>query len=173
MLNECLSCMIFISSTARFSISFASVPSMAYLINFLGNKYSSSLKSLSIVNNPCLRALMDISTKEFISLSRLYVRGKYASLMSWNIFENLSKPKPIITAENVPPKTIINGEIRNSAPSEPPSIKYAPKIEKTPRSNPFIVPYFLVISNQAEIFVISLMIICMQAATGNLHFANS
>jgi hypothetical protein len=41
----------------------------------------------------------------------------------------LSYPKPIITAANVPPKTIIIGGIKNKALTEPPSSRKAPKME--------------------------------------------
>lgn len=67
------------------------------------------------------------------------------------MFLNLSKPKPIIIAENVPPKTITIDEKRNSAWNEPPSRKKAPKMENKPISNPRNAPILFVISNQKEI----------------------
>ncbi len=67
------------------------------------------------------------------------------------MFLNLSKPKPIIIAENVPPKTIIRDENKNSALKEPPSKKNAPKMENKPIISPINVPVFFIINNQKEI----------------------
>lgn len=64
---------------------------------------------------------------------------------------NFSRPKPIITAEKVPPKTIISGGKRKSARNEPPSIKNAPNIENIPNPKPMNAPYFNFISNPEEI----------------------
>jgi hypothetical protein len=75
--------------------------------------------------------------------------GKYASFISLNIFIKLSYPKPIITAANVPPKTIIIGGIKNKALTDPPSSKNAPKMDNIPKTNPLNALYFLIISNQA------------------------
>ena len=61
----------------------------------------------------------------------------------------MSYPNPIITAANVPPKTIIIGGIKNRALTEPPSSKNAPKMETIPNTKPLIALYFLIISNQA------------------------
>ncbi len=82
---------------------------------------------------------------------RLYFLGKYARTIRWKIFLNLSRPNPIITAANVPPKTTIRGGIRNSFSKAPPSIKNAPKIEKIPSRSPLIVENFLLIYNSTKI----------------------
>ncbi len=63
------------------------------------------------------------------------------------MFLNLSYPKPIITAENVPPKTTTIGGIKNKASNAPPSQKNAPNMESIPSNNPLNVLAFLVISN--------------------------
>jgi len=55
----------------------------------------------------------------------------------------------MITAANVPPKTIIIGGIRNSALTDPPSSKNAPKTENIPNINPLNALYFFIISNRA------------------------
>ncbi len=56
----------------------------------------------------------------------------------------------MITAENVPPKTIIKGGIRNNASKDPPSRKNAPNMERIPNINPFNDPIFLIINNSKE-----------------------
>lgn len=67
------------------------------------------------------------------------------------MFLNLSNPKPMMIAENVPPKTINNDENRNSALKDPPSKKNAPKIENKPIRSPINVPVLFIIYNQKEI----------------------
>ncbi len=76
----------------------------------------------------------------------LYFLGKYAKNVKVTIFLNLSNPKPIIIAENVPPKTTRIGEIRNKAPKAPPSKKNAPNIENIPKRRPPKVEVLLIIS---------------------------
>ncbi len=67
------------------------------------------------------------------------------------MFLNLSNPKPMIIAENVPPKTINIDDNRKSALKEPPSKKNAPKMENKPIISPINVPVFFIINNQKEI----------------------
>ena len=147
MFEKCLSCIAFISEEARLCNKSESVPSITYLTSFCGNKYSSWYSLFSIASKPSFLDIIEKSTKLLISCLKLYLEGKYAIFINFQILLNLSKPNPIITAEKVPPKTIINGGIKNKAPKEPPSKKKAPKIDNTPNSNPSNAPIFLFISN--------------------------
>ena len=82
-----------------------------------------------------------------MSRCKLYFSGKYARRIKRRISLNLSNPNPIITVENVPPKTIISGGIKNNALKLPPSKKKAPKIEDIPNINPPTVLNFFIINN--------------------------
>ena len=79
--------------------------------------------------------------------------------MSRKMLINFSRPKPIIVAEKVPPKTIINAGKRKRALADPPSIKNAPKIDINPRMRPEKVPADLIIRNPGLIWEESSQII--------------
>lgn len=89
-----------------------------------------------------------------------------------NIFIKLSYPNPIITAANVPPKTIIIGGIKNRALTDPPSSKNAPKMDIIPKAKPLIALYFLIISNQAMFGAKSLLQFFVKPAVKNPGSAN-
>ena len=101
----------------------------------------------SIERRPSFLDIIEISIKLFISLCKLYLLGKYANFVSFKIFLNFSNPNPIITVENVPPKTMIRGGIKKRALNVPPSKKKAPNIESIPKAKPLSVLSFLIISN--------------------------
>lgn len=66
-------------------------------------------------------------------------------------------PEPIITAEKVPPNTITNAGIRNKDLKEPPSIRKAPKIDRTPRKRPAVLPEYFFKDNLAMILEVLMM----------------
>jgi len=108
---------------------------------------SNFLKSGSTESKPSFLALIESETNRSINPLILYERGKYARRINVNIRTNLSMPKPIITAEKVPPKTINSDDRINRIWNDPPSKKNAPKIETTPMSSPNIVPNLFIIRN--------------------------
>lgn len=63
------------------------------------------------------------------------------------MFLNLSNPKPIIVAANVPPKTITKAGSKKIALNDPPSSKKAPNMETSPSINPFTAPNFFISSS--------------------------
>lgn len=93
-------------------------------------------------------------------------------LINLKTFLNLSNPKPIIIAANVPPKTIKIDERRNSARNEPPSKKKPPKMEKSPRSNPNMVPPFFIICIVILIFAFVVIIVCKTSEASNPDSVN-
>lgn len=106
-------------------------------------------------SNPSLLDIIENSTRLFINFLRLYSFEKYASFINENIFLNFSKPKPIITAANVPPKTIIIGPTRKRVFIDPPSMTKAPKIDAKPRINPRIDPILFIRENPLVILTMS------------------
>lgn len=57
----------------------------------------------------------------------------------------------MITAEKVPPNTIINGGIKNNFSKAPPSQKKAPNIDDIPKISPDKVEIFLITCNSIKI----------------------
>lgn len=141
-----------ISSAAKFSNESASVPSITYFISFLGKTYSSRSSFFSTESRPSFLDIIERSTKLLIKPFILYFLGKYANKINVKIFLNLSSPKPIIIAENVPPKTTSIGERRNKAEKDPPSMKNEPNIESIPNRRPDTVDAFRIISSPIGIY---------------------